>query len=41
MTDIVYDYTLKFIIVGESSAGKSNILLQFTDKRFESILFIV
>lgn len=35
MTDNVYDYTLKFIIVGESSVGKSNILLQFTDKRFE------
>lgn len=32
----VYDYILKFIIVGDSSVGKSNILLRFTDNRFQS-----
>jgi Ras-related protein Rab-2A len=32
----IYDYILKFIIVGESSVGKSNILLRFTDNRFQS-----
>lgn len=30
----VYDCLLKFIIIGSSTVGKSNILLQFTDKRF-------
>ena len=35
MSDTFYDYTLKFIVIGESSVGKSNLLLQFTDKRFE------
>ena len=35
MSDTFYDYTLKFIVIGESSVGKSNILLQFTDQRFE------
>lgn len=32
----VYDYILKFVIVGDSSVGKSNILLRFTDNRFQS-----
>jgi Ras-related protein Rab-2A len=32
----VYDYILKFTIVGDSSVGKSNILLRFTDNRFQS-----
>lgn len=30
-----FAYTLKFIIVGDSSVGKSCLLLQFTDKRFK------
>lgn len=30
----VYDCIFKFIIIGSSTVGKSNILLQFTDKRF-------
>ncbi len=29
-----YDCILKFIIIGSSTVGKSNILIQFTDKRF-------
>lgn len=32
----VYDYIFKFIIVGDSAAGKSSILLRFTDNRFQS-----
>ena len=31
-----YAYVFKYIIVGDSSVGKSCILLQFTDKRFKS-----
>ena len=34
MTKYMYDCILKFIIIGSSTVGKSNILLQFTDKRF-------
>ena len=34
MTKPIYDCILKFIIIGESSVGKSNILSQFTDKRY-------
>jgi Ras-related protein Rab-2A len=34
MTDI-HDYSLKFIIIGDSSVGKSNLMLQFTEKKFE------
>lgn len=30
-----YAYILKFIIVGDSSVGKSCLLLQFTDNRFK------
>jgi Ras-related protein Rab-2A len=30
-----FAYTFKFIIVGDSSVGKSCLLLQFTDKRFK------
>jgi small GTP-binding protein len=36
MSKSVYNYVLKFIIVGNSSVGKSNILSKFTDKRFQS-----
>jgi len=35
MSEPFYNYTLKFIVIGDSSVGKSNLLLQFTDKRFE------
>ena len=31
-----YAYVFKYIIVGDSSVGKSCLLLQFTDKRFKS-----
>lgn len=34
MTGVLYDYALKFIIVGDSTVGKSNIMANFTDKRF-------
>jgi Ras-related protein Rab-2A len=30
-------YTLKFIIVGDSGVGKSCLLLQYTDRRFETM----
>ena len=36
MSRALYDYILKFIIVGDSSVGKSNIMLRFTDKRFHT-----
>ena len=31
-----YSYVFKYIIVGDSSVGKSCLLLQFTDKRFKA-----
>ena len=31
-----YAYIFKFIIVGDSSVGKSCLLLQFTDRRFKA-----
>ncbi len=30
-----YDHRFKYIVVGPSGVGKSSLLLQFTDKRFE------
>jgi Ras-related protein Rab-2A len=36
MAKNIYDYMLKFIIVGDSSVGKSNLMLRFTDKRFQT-----
>mgnify|MGYP002152000877 CR=1 FL=1 len=30
-------YTFKYIIIGDSGVGKSCMLLQFTDKRFEAL----
>eukprot|EP01119_Soliformovum_irregulare_P010013 TRINITY_DN2424_c0_g1_i7.p1 TRINITY_DN2424_c0_g1~~TRINITY_DN2424_c0_g1_i7.p1 ORF type:complete len:157 (-),score=6.39 TRINITY_DN2424_c0_g1_i7:363-833(-) len=30
-----YDYLFKYIIIGDSGVGKSCLLLQFTDKRFQ------
>lgn len=32
---MLYSYLFKYIIVGDSSVGKSCLLLQFTDKRFK------
>jgi len=34
---MAYSYLFKFIIIGDSGSGKSCLLLQFTDKRFESV----
>ena len=31
-----YTYLFKYIIVGDSSVGKSCLLLQFTDQRFKA-----
>jgi Ras-related protein Rab-2A len=36
MSKTIYDYVLKFIIVGDSTVGKSNIMSKYTDKRFLS-----
>jgi len=35
MSKSIYDYVLKFIIVGDSTVGKSNIMMRYTDKRFQ------
>ncbi|KAK1432722.1 hypothetical protein QVD17_09620 [Tagetes erecta] len=32
-----YDYLFKFIIIGDTGVGKSCLLLQFTDKRFQPV----
>ena len=32
-----YAYLFKYIIIGDYGVGKSCILLQFTDKRFQSV----
>ena len=32
-----YEYFFKYIIVGDTGVGKSCLLLQFTDKRFQSL----
>eukprot|EP01012_Entosiphon_sulcatum_P040229 TRINITY_DN53870_c0_g1_i1.p1 TRINITY_DN53870_c0_g1~~TRINITY_DN53870_c0_g1_i1.p1 ORF type:complete len:217 (+),score=30.77 TRINITY_DN53870_c0_g1_i1:37-651(+) len=32
-----HDYLFKYIIIGDSGVGKSCLLLQFTDKRFEPV----
>eukprot|EP00667_Euglena_gracilis_P019229 EG_transcript_20574 len=34
---MVHDYLFKYIIIGDSGVGKSCLLLQFTDKRFEPV----
>jgi Ras-related protein Rab-2A len=36
MSKLLYDYIFKFIIVGNSAVGKSNILSKFSDKRFHN-----
>lgn len=33
---MLYDYLFKYVVVGDSGVGKSCLLLQFTDSRFES-----
>lgn len=33
----MYDYLFKFIVVGDSGSGKSCMVLQFSDKRFEPV----
>ena len=32
-----YAYLFKYIIIGDSAVGKSCLLLQFTDKRFQPV----
>ncbi|KVH92819.1 Small GTPase superfamily [Cynara cardunculus var. scolymus] len=32
-----YDYLFKYIIIGDTGVGKSCLLLQFTDKRFQPV----
>ena len=32
-----YAYLFKYIIIGDTGVGKSCLLLQFTDKRFQAI----
>ena len=34
---VPYNYLFKYIIVGDTAVGKSCLLLQFTDKRFQAI----
>ncbi|KAI7904689.1 GTP-binding protein [Cokeromyces recurvatus] len=34
MSNSIYNYIIKYIIIGDTGVGKSCILLQFTDKRF-------
>ena len=34
MNEINFDYLLKYIIIGDSFVGKSNILIQYTKNRF-------
>eukprot|EP00033_Pygsuia_biforma_P000405 GCRY01000485.1.p1 GENE.GCRY01000485.1~~GCRY01000485.1.p1 ORF type:complete len:213 (-),score=24.41 GCRY01000485.1:69-707(-) len=35
MTSSMYTYLFKYIIIGDTAVGKSCLLLQFTDKRFQ------
>eukprot|EP01083_Nonionella_stella_P016365 45718_1 len=34
---MAYAYLFKFVVIGDSSVGKSSLLLQFTDKRFNPV----
>lgn len=36
MSKTLYDYVLKFIIVGDSTVGKSNIMSRYTDKKYQA-----
>ena len=33
---MAYNYLCKFILIGDSAAGKTSIILQFTDRKFTS-----
>ncbi|GMH15017.1 hypothetical protein Nepgr_016858 [Nepenthes gracilis] len=35
--DMSYDFLFKYIIIGDTGVGKSCLLLQYTDKRFQSV----
>ncbi|KAK7266831.1 hypothetical protein RIF29_19488 [Crotalaria pallida] len=37
LTIMSYDYLFKYIIIGDTGVGKSCLLLQFTDKRFQPV----
>src|SRR3989338_4336134 len=37
VTQLPYKYLFKYIIVGDTGVGKSCLLLQFTDKRFQPV----
>jgi Ras-related protein Rab-2A len=37
VTGMAFSYLLKFIIIGDTGVGKSCLLLQFTDKRFQPV----
>ena len=34
---MAYNYLFKYIIIGDSPVGKTNILLQFIERRFNSV----
>ena len=34
---MAYNYLFKYIIIGDTGVGKSCLLLQFTDKRFQPV----
>ena len=35
MSSVRYNYLFKYIVIGDTGVGKSCLLLQFTDKRFQ------
>merc|ERR1712134_114066 len=37
LTEMSYSYLFKYIIIGDTGVGKSCLLLQFTDKRFQPV----
>merc|ERR1712021_279944 len=37
LTAMSYSYLFKYIIIGDTGVGKSCLLLQFTDKRFQPV----
>merc|ERR1712063_239660 len=37
VSDMSYAYLFKYIIIGDTGVGKSCLLLQFTDKRFQPV----
>ena len=36
-SEMSYSYLFKYIIIGDTGVGKSCLLLQFTDKRFQPV----